>query len=119
MHNGVRWLASLAVCGWAFGGGASADEPRRITNEDFVRSDRFLLGTAAKDVLNGDLQFQWIGDGSSFYYRSQSAQGTRYLQVDSATGKKQPLFDHAIMASVLTAALNTQAHADKLPIERL
>ncbi len=110
-------LGGLIGAGLAWAGPPSS--AARITNDDFIRSDRFLRGTPETDILNGDIDFRWIDQGGAFYYRSQRADGTRYLLVESATGKKTPLFDHQVMASALSKALNAQVSANALPIDRL
>ena len=126
-ENSVKLLAGLGMVGVISGCIAStcrAAQPPilpilRITNDDFARSDRFLLGTPGKEVLNGDIAFQWIGNGDAFYYRSQRRGVTRYLQVRCSTGEATPLFDHRAMASALGKALNVDASPDALPIEQL
>ncbi len=121
MQDRGMLAAGLIVAGLISGSAAVAQTPGsvRITNDDFLRSDRFLMGKADADILNGDIGFHWIGDGSTFYYRSQRSDGTRYLLVASATGRKNALFDHQAMAQALSAALKTTATADNLPIDRL
>src|SRR5687767_14906834 len=80
MNSRSKPVASVAsigiVMGIAIGSGALAQEPPpgpQISEADFRRSDRFLFGTAAADILNGDIAFQWIGKGDAFLYRSQRA----------------------------------------------
>lgn len=109
----------LSACVIAAHGAGPLSPTRQVRNEDFIRSDRFLLGTPDKDILNGDIVFQWIGAGDAFFYRSQRRDGTRYLRVQSATGKVTPLFDHGAMASALGKALGAEVRAKALPIERL
>ncbi len=128
MKDIVRLLGGLAPIGMIVACGAIAEPSAspsqrssvpRITNEDFARSDRFLRGSAGTDIRNGDIEYQWIGVGDTFYYRSQSAEGTRYLLVQSATGRKTPLFDHQSMAAGLSQALHIPVDARSLPISRL
>ncbi len=118
MNCHSRPLTSLigAVCAWIWG---QATVAQSITNQDFARSDRFLLGKSGTDILNGDIGYRWIGDGDAFYYRSQRPGTTHYLLVDSATGKRRALFDHRKMAAALSKVLNKSVSADALPIERL
>ncbi len=90
-----------------------------ITSDDFIRSDRFLKGKPEVDVLNADIGFQWIDQGDTFFYRSQRSGETRYLLVQSKTGKRTPLFDHQAMATALSRALSTSVDARFLPIDHL
>lgn len=127
MKNCFRLFANLAAIGMMAACFASPQQQvqmpqtptTQITNEDFARSDRFLLGKPETDVLNSDIVFQWIGDGDTFFYRSQGSKGTQYVLVDSATGNKSPLFDHQVMARALATALETTVDAQALPIEHL
>ncbi len=126
MSKRATFIASLvvggAMCGcliFPHAVPAQTTSAPRITNEDFIRSDRFLMGKPETDVLNGDIAFQWIGRGDTFFYRSQGADGSRYLLVESASGKKAPLFDHEVMAAALSQALKTAVSARALPIDRL
>lgn len=115
---GIGVLSACLVVAAHAVAGAAAPVPQ-VRDEDFRRSDRFLLGTPDHDVLNAEIAFQWIGAGDSFHYRSQRRDGTRYLRVQSATGRAVALFDHEAMAAALSPALGTEARASDLPIEQV
>jgi dipeptidyl aminopeptidase/acylaminoacyl peptidase len=88
----------------------------RITHDDFKRSDRFLLGTA-KDTWNGDIAHYWIDGGRSLAYRHQDANGTEFRKVDTESGRIEPLFDHAAVASMLSRVLDEEVDPERLPID--
>jgi dipeptidyl aminopeptidase/acylaminoacyl peptidase len=58
----------------------------------------------------------WIAGSDRFWVKNESAEGTRFLVVDTADGKQEPAFDHAGMAASLTAAGVENVNAEALPI---
>ena len=61
----------------------------------------------------------WIEDTSRFWYRRAGAGGNEFVVVDAATKQKQPAFDHARLASALSAATGRSFGAQTLPVARL
>jgi len=90
----------------------------KITHEDFKRSDRFLLGTA-KDTWNGDITPYWLDRGKALAYKHQDAKGTEFRKVDTESGRMEPLFDHAVMARVLSRLLGMEVDPKRLPVEAI
>lgn len=121
-----KWLVAH-VLAWAISISAASAQDREaprsaspsITNEDFARADKFLFGTRQSSILNADIKFQWIDGGNAFIYRQQSPNGDQYIRVESATGRRSPLFDHQTMADALGAALGKSLDARHLPVESL
>jgi len=94
----------------AFGQGTKADYARAATlNERFQGK-----------VRNAEIRPRWMSDGTAFWYASDTGEGKRiFWRVMTATGKKEPMFDHARLAKSLTGTLKTLVTADALPIEAL
>jgi len=61
----------------------------------------------------------WIGETSRFWYRRAVPGGNEFVVVDAATKQKQPAFDHARLASALSAATGRSYGARTLPIAQL
>lgn len=62
-------------------------------------------------IFNLTVQPVWLDDGTAFWYRMAFKDSVReYILVNAATGKKQPLFDHAKLANSLSQ--KTTKHID-------
>lgn len=90
-----------------------------ITEQDFLRSDRFLTGTPEESLLNGDIQYQWLSGGAALSYRYQREGATEYRRVDTSTGLVEPLFDHVRLAGALSDAISVDVTPSKLPIDKV
>ena len=49
------------------------------------------------------------------WFRDVSAEGTQFLILDPASGKREPAFDHAKLAAALSGAAKANYNAAKLP----
>jgi dipeptidyl-peptidase-4 len=83
---------------------AAAADPS--TSEAYARAAKLLDGNLATAILNATVTPHWIGGGSSFWYRRDTAAGPDYWIVESATGRRRPAFDVAKLRA---------AAGDKLP----
>src|SRR5262249_21788268 len=61
----------------------------------------------------------WIGSTSRFWYRKSVTGGTTFMIADAATLQKKPAFDHAAIASSLSAAAGRTIDARSLPFNTL
>nr|WP_135451705.1 hypothetical protein [Mycobacterium sp. DL99] len=87
-------------------------EPTTLTDSDYARAEQMLAPYRARRVPGSSLQPQWLADGARFWYRI----GTRYLMVNLADKSRQDAFDHARLASALSAASGHAAEGTDLPI---
>lgn len=88
------------------------------TQADYDRANNFGRDFAGK-VLNERLVYGWLNDGN-FWYREDAAQGAKsFIQVDTKSGKKTPLFDHALLAQSISKKLGTPIDPNKLPFDRI
>ncbi len=94
-----------------------AQTRRQLTAEDYDRAARFL-GTGVNPlVVGGTVQGAgWLADGT-FYYRSVRPTGTEFVLVDPKAKSRAPLFDHAKLASALSAAASGSYTATSLPFQ--
>lgn len=88
------------------------------TPEDYARARRFLPDNRDGLVLNEQPVARWIGETDRFWYRREaSAEGEEFMLVDAATATRAPLFDHARLAGVLAARLDTTVTATDFPFD--
>lgn len=67
------------------GSGAYAAQ---VTKEDYARAERFLSWNARSSVLNGDVEYHWIGRTDRFWYeRAGAGDNGQRVVIDAATGK--------------------------------
>ncbi len=99
-----------------------ANEPYTPSREEVARAYQRAseITRARNTVLNSTLTPNWIGGGSAFWYKKQLSGGRHeYVRVNSETGGKSPLFDHAKMAESLTKAFSTNIDATRLPLDEM
>jgi dipeptidyl aminopeptidase/acylaminoacyl peptidase len=62
----------------------------------------------------------WLDEGRSFWYLERLPEDRKlYWRVASASGKREPAFDHARLAQALAAQLGKAAEGDKLPFDEI
>lgn len=80
----------------------------------YRRADTISQASRAKTVML-TLESGWIDNGKALWFREDKTDGTRsYVRVDSATGAKTPLFDHAKLADLLSKELGQTISSDRL-----
>lgn len=87
-----------------------------LTAEDYARAERRLGITMSRAVVGQVSRETWIDDGRLWYRRSTGDGGGEYLMVDPRRKTRQPAFDHAALASVLSAAADTTVSATELAL---
>lgn len=90
------------------------------TDEDY-RFAAAMPGRIDGLMARADLQAHWIGAGR-LWYRVQLGGGSdrrEYVLVDAAARHKEPLFDHAALATFLAGRLGRNITPDRLPIDRV
>ncbi|SDU47105.1 S9 family peptidase [Jiangella alkaliphila] len=58
---------------------------------------------------------QWIGRTETFWYRTRTAEGVRFVVVDAEAGTKRPAFDHERLARALGDVLGEEVDPAALP----
>ena len=106
---GALVLASLSAGAFATG--------RTLTDADYARAEQFVNYKAIPLVDHAVTKVKWLDD-THFVYVDHDAQGDRYLRMDSATGRAEPLFDQAKLAAALGQLAGGKApDANKLGLQ--
>jgi dipeptidyl aminopeptidase/acylaminoacyl peptidase len=104
-------LSSVAVA-------AAAQQPRQVTAADYARAERFLAPNVMPLVSGTAGRPGWQPDGR-FWYRATTATGSAFFLVDPARRTRQPAFDHARLASALSAAAGSTIDGNRLPFQTI
>ncbi|HLU24925.1 MAG TPA: DPP IV N-terminal domain-containing protein, partial [Longimicrobiales bacterium] len=96
----------------------AAQEPRRLTAEDYARAERFLPANVNPLVTGVAGPPNWLDDGR-FWSRARTSDGMQYVLVEPARGTKRPAFDHARLAAALASASGGSVEATSLNIQTL
>src|SRR2546422_9229052 len=92
----------------------AGDAPRAITAADYARAERLLGYNTNPLVFRSGVRPTWLPD-DRFWYRITTAEGSEFVLVDAARGTRVPAFDHARLATALSAAAGTTYDAHHLP----
>jgi dipeptidyl aminopeptidase/acylaminoacyl peptidase len=95
---------------------AAAQEPKKLTAEDYARAEKFL-GTNTVPLVTG-LGFRptWLEDGR-LWYRTTVPTGSAFIVVDPAKRTREPLFDQTRLAAALAAASGGRVEGGRLPFQ--
>ena len=93
---------------------AAAQEPRKLTAEDYARAEKFLGATAAPLVTGVVGRPTWLEDGR-FWYRATVPNGSAFYVVDAARRTRQAAFDQTRLAAALAAASGGRVEGNRLP----
>ena len=95
---------------------ATAQEPRKLTAEDYARAEKFL-GTNTVPLVAG-LGFRptWLADGR-LWYRTTVTNGSAFIVVDPTKRSREPLFDQTRLAAALAAASGGRVDGSRLPFQ--
>jgi dipeptidyl aminopeptidase/acylaminoacyl peptidase len=91
-----------------------AQEPRKLTAEDYARAEKFLGATAAPLVTGTVGRPTWLDDGR-FWYRATVPNGSAFYIVDPARRSRQAVFDQTRLAAALAAASGGRVEGNRLP----
>jgi len=62
----------------------------------------------------------WFGNNTCFWYRNDLSSGQReFIIVDAEAGTREPAFDHARLADVLSKTLGKEVHSNQLPFDKI
>ena len=85
----------------------------------YARAER-LIGWNLTPLVRGETSVpEWMGDGDRFWYRVQTAAGTRFFLVDPVARTRAPLFDAPRLAAAMSIANDTAYDAARLPFTTL
>ena len=106
----VCFLAALPLSTLA------AQEPARLTAEDYARAERFLAPHAAPLMSGMAGSPTWLPDGR-FWYRVSTVDGGEFVMVDPARRSRAAAFDHGRLARALEEATGDEVDPARLPFQ--
>lgn len=112
-HRRLGFVAVTIVLATAPGARAQG------TAEDYQRA-RKLAELTRNKVFRDRVEAHWFAGGNRFWYRNDLAGGAReFVLVDAARGARQPAFDHARLATILSRASGKEVDAARLPFDSI
>ena len=96
----------------------AAQPARQLTAADYARAERFLAPAVAPLVRGTQVRPTWLADGR-LWYRTNVGEGGAFWLVDPARRTREPLFDHARLATALAPVVGGAVSAEALPIPTL
>jgi dipeptidyl-peptidase 4 len=94
-------------------GPLAAQQPARLTADDYGRAERFLGANTAPLVSGNAGPPTWLPDGR-FWYRTTTTNGAEIILVDAASRTRTTAFDHPRLATALNAATAGRMEAARL-----
>lgn len=108
MHR-FAWIAFvLSLCNPALSIGVSV--------ADYARAERLLPQNTRPLVLHDLDAVGWLPN-AHLWYRTRTARGVQFVEVDARRGAHRPLFDRAALATTLSAAIGRNYAPESLPLE--
>lgn len=95
-----------------------AESHAQGTRADYERSAA-LRKASEQTVFRDSVQPQWLGQNVFWYRITTGRQRHEFVLVNAIEGQREPLFDHARLATVLSDKLGRAIQADALPLGNL
>ena len=112
-----RTLLAAALLAPVFASAQSAaPKPYQFTIEDYARAERFLAAGTSPLVSGVAGRPSWLADGR-FWYRVSASGGGAFVVVDPVKRTRVAAFDHARLATALTAVTGSRVEGDRLPFQ--
>lgn len=89
-----------------------------LGHDDYKRAENFLSYNTQKYIDRGTVIPNWLA-GDKFWYRTLTAEGSEFVLVDPAKGKRSAAFDHHKLAAALSSATGKTYSASMLPFQSL
>src|ERR1051325_8173971 len=93
----------FAVALLAIASSAAAQQPTKLTADDYARAERALAPNVVSLVTGLGVRPTWLADGR-FWYRTTAPNGSGFFMVDPARRSRESLFDATRPPSPLGAA---------------
>jgi dipeptidyl-peptidase-4 len=90
--------------------------PHAPNAADYARAERLLPANVRPLVVGGVVRANWLPD-ERFWYQNHINGGYEFVLVTPATRSRKPLFDHATLATALSAATKGTYTAWRLPFQ--
>jgi dipeptidyl-peptidase 4 len=85
-----------------------------LTVKDYERAEKMLSYNVDQLIDYGSVRPNWI-TGDSFWYRTLTPSGSRFILVDPAKGTRKAAFDKQNLAKALSASSGKNVDPDHLP----
>ncbi len=102
VHQEMATAVAL-VAGCLMTPGGMAQQAKQLTTADYAQAEKFMAYNVNPLVDHTVTAVTWLPDGR-FWFRDIAAGDVTFTLVDPAKGTKAPAFDHARLATALTAA---------------
>jgi dipeptidyl-peptidase 4 len=86
---------------------------------NYELASRWTAAKVGKLVFDGQVQPRWLESGERFWYSYETSRGRQWWIVAPAAKSRQPLFDNAKMAALLTKTTLFPYDAQHLPIRTI
>jgi dipeptidyl aminopeptidase/acylaminoacyl peptidase len=106
----------LSIFAVVFSFNAIAQQSSSLTAKDYDRAAGFLPFNTQKYVDHSSVRPHWLS-ADKFWYRDLNANGSEFILVNPATGKRSAAFDQQKLAASLSAATGKKYRAEMLPFE--
>jgi len=91
---------------------------QQLTHDDYAQAERFMSSSVRSLVVGGRVDATWMDD-DRFTFAAETTNGTTFMLVDPVTLTRKPAFDHAKMATALSAATGETYTATDLPFSEI
>lgn len=108
-------LFCLFAIGIAFA--QTSTSPRVLTEEDYARAEKFM-GYNTTPLVFGTVHPSWL-KSDRFWFRETTTEGSEFVVVDAATGKRSTLFERSKLAATLSSAASASYEGKHLPFEQV
>ena len=95
----------------------SSNSAPKVSAVDYARAEKFAPYNTTR-LVYGTVRPSWLKD-DRFWFRNATPEGSEFVLVDAATGKRSTLFEHSKLAAALSSAANASYEAKHLPFEQI
>ena len=98
---------------------ACSSDIKQLDVDSYINAEQFLPVNSEKLVFNNYVTTNFVDGTNNFWYMINTRKGKEFLEVNMDTKTKDLAFDHKIVASELSAILDTVFDPYKLPFNRI
>ena len=99
--RGALVVSALMAAGLGYG---QLDVHKHVNKANWKLANQYTRQALTPYLYSGSVNPRWINDSDRFWYEWRGQDGYLYWLVDPAARKKEPLFDTAKMAALITEA---------------
>src|SRR4051812_16452462 len=92
----------------------SAGAQKALTTKDYQQAESMLSYNVQKYVDHSPAAPSWL-PGDRFWYRTLTPEGSEFILVDAAKGKRVAAFDQQKLAAAISKATGKQVNASMMP----